>query len=115
MTVFNIWNLKSSIEPDSREIGNKINAAANLDEILIDLQDDITSLFNSERVTIYVADSEKDELISRVKSGDDDTIGKIRVSGESISGYSAFNQKIINIKDVYDDTELKSIDQRLNF
>ena len=98
-----------------QEIGNKINAASNLDEILIDLQDDITSLFNSERVTIYVADADKEELLSRVKSGEDDSIGQIRVSPESIAGHSAFHQKIINIKDVYDDAELKSIDERLNF
>ncbi len=98
-----------------QEIGNKINAASNLDEILIGLQGDITSLFNAERVTIYVADSEKEELVSRVKSGDDILEGHIRVSSDSIAGYAAFHQKILNIKNVYDDQELKTIDPKLTF
>jgi type II secretory ATPase GspE/PulE/Tfp pilus assembly ATPase PilB-like protein len=98
-----------------QEIGNKINAASNLDEILIGLQEDITALFNAERVTIYVADAEKEELVSRVKSGNDIMEGRIRVSSDSIAGYSAFKQKIVNINNVYDDDELRSIDARLIF
>jgi len=112
-----VQDLESEVKYRTRlqEIGNKINAASNLDDILIGLQDDITSLFNADRVTIYVADTEKEELVSRVKSGDDVTEGRIRVSSESIAGYSAFKEKIVNIKDVYNDDELKAIDENLTF
>ncbi len=48
-----------------QEICNKINAAANLDEILINLKDDITSLFEAERITVYVVDKNKRQLVSR--------------------------------------------------
>jgi type II secretory ATPase GspE/PulE/Tfp pilus assembly ATPase PilB-like protein len=98
-----------------QEIGNKINAASNLDEILIGLQEDIIQLFDAERVTIYVTDPEKEELLSRVKSGSDILEGRIRVSFESIAGYSAFKQQIVNINNVYDEDELKTIDPRLVF
>jgi len=98
-----------------QEICNKIYAAANLDEILVDLKDEITGLFECDRLTVYVVDGKKRELVSRFKSGDE--IGEIRipVSNSSISGCSAFKQKLINIKDVYDDKELAGIDPDLKF
>ena len=113
----NLRHLKSEVEYRTKLQGicNKINAAANLDEILIGLKDEITVLFEAERITIYVVDGRKRELVSRFKSGDE--IGEIRVpiSTSSISGYSAFKQKLINIKNVYDEKELASIDSDLKF
>ena len=46
-----------------QKICNKINAAANLDEILINLKGDITSLFEDERITVYVVDENKQQLV----------------------------------------------------
>ena len=54
-----------------QEICNKIYAAANLDEILVDLKDEITGLFECERLTVYVVDGKSRELVSRFKSGDE--------------------------------------------
>ncbi len=109
--------LKSEVEyrKNLQEICNKIYAASNLDEILVDLKDEITGLFEAERLTVYVVDGKKRELVSRFKSGNE--IGEIRipVSNTSISGCSAFKQKLINIKNVYDDEELASIDSDLKF
>lgn len=98
-----------------QEICNKIYAAANLDEILVDLKDEITGLFECERLTVYVVDGKTRELVSRFKTGVE--IGEIRipVSNSSISGCSAFKQKLINIKNVYDDKELATIDPELRF
>ncbi|MFH1991224.1 MAG: GspE/PulE family protein [Pseudomonadota bacterium] len=109
--------LQSEVEyrKNIQEICNKIYAASNLDEILVDLKDEITGLFECERLTVYVVDGKNRELVSRFKSGDE--IGEIRipVSNSSISGCSAFKQKLINIKNVYDDKELASIDPELRF
>ena len=98
-----------------QQICNDIYAAKNLDEILIDLKDEITSLFASERITVYVVDGIKRELVSRFKSGDE--IGEIRIpiSTSSIAGNSAYKQKLVNIKNVYDNKELASIDPELKF
>ena len=60
-----------------QDICNKIHAAANLDEILVDLKDEITGLFEAERLTVYLVDGKKRELVSRFKSGDE--IGEIRI------------------------------------
>jgi type II secretory ATPase GspE/PulE/Tfp pilus assembly ATPase PilB-like protein/putative methionine-R-sulfoxide reductase with GAF domain len=109
--------LKSEIEyrKNLQDICNKIHAAANLDEILVDLKDEITGLFEAERLTVYLVDGRKRELVSRFKSGDE--IGEIRIplSNNSISGCSAYKKKLINIKNVYDDKELAAIDSDLKF
>ena len=112
-----LQHLASEISYRSRlqEICNKINAAANLDEILINLKDDITSLFEAERITVYVVDSKSHELVSRFKSGKD--IGEIRIpiSTGSIAGWCAIRNSKINIKNAYDPKELVSIDPDLKF
>lgn len=112
-----VEELKSEVEYRTKlqKIGNKIYAAANLDEILIDLKDEITSLFNAERITVYVVDGIKRELVSRFKSGDEVAEIRIPVSTSSIAGYSAYRQKLINIGNVYDEKELSSIDHDLKF
>jgi len=98
-----------------QEICNKIYAAPNLDGILVDLKDEITGLFECERLTVYVVDGKKKELVSRFKSGDEVAEIRIPVSNSSVAGCSAFKQKLINIKNVYEDKELASIDPELRF
>ncbi len=98
-----------------QEIGNKIHAASKLDEILIDLKDEITDFFEADRITLFVVDGIRKELFSRFKSGNEISEIRIPVSTDSIAGYCATKQKIINIKNVYDDEELKAIDPILKF
>ena len=112
-----VQNLKSEVEYRTKlqEICNKIYAAKNLDEILINLKDEITGLLEAERITVYVVDGKSRELVSRFKSGEE--IGEIRipVSPNSIAGCSAYKQKLINITNAYDEDELKRIDSNLKF
>ena len=72
------------------DIYNKIHAAINLDEILVGLIDEIALLFKAERLTIYVVDGKKQELVSRFKIGDEIEEIRIPISSTSIAGYSAF-------------------------
>lgn len=110
-------DLQSEVEYRTKlqEICNNIYAAKNLDDILINLKDEITGLFEAERITVYVVDGKNRELVSRFKSGSE--IGEIRipVSPNSLAGCSAYKQKLINIKDAYDDKELAVIDPHLKF
>ena len=98
--VANIRDLKFEVEYRTKlqNICNKIYAASNLDEILVDLKDEITILFEAERLTVYVVDGKKRELVSRFKSGDEISEIRIPISLNSIAGYSALKQKLINIK-----------------
>jgi len=109
--------LQSEVEyrKNLQEICNKIYAAPNLDGILVDLKDEITGLFEAERLTVYVVDGKTRELVSRFKSGDEVAEIRIPVSSSSLSGYAAHKQKLINIQDVYNDKELAAIDPDLKF
>ncbi|MBW2192459.1 MAG: Flp pilus assembly complex ATPase component TadA, partial [Deltaproteobacteria bacterium] len=109
--------LESEVEyrKNLQDICNKIYAAPSLDGILVDLKDEITGLFEAERLTVYVVDGKTRELVSRFKSGDEVAEIRVPVSTSSISGYSAFKQKLINIQDVYDDKELAGIGAELKF
>jgi type II secretory ATPase GspE/PulE/Tfp pilus assembly ATPase PilB-like protein len=98
-----------------QEIGNRIHSASNLDEILVHLKDEIIKLFDAERITIYVIDKPKQELVSRYKSGHEIAEIRIPVSPNSIAGFSAFKQKLIRVNNVYDDKELADIDPCLRF
>jgi type II secretory ATPase GspE/PulE/Tfp pilus assembly ATPase PilB-like protein len=110
-----ISHLKSEVAYRSRlqEICNRINAAANLDEILIDLKDEITSLFQADRITVYVVDSSKRELVSRFRPADDIEEIRIPISPDSIAGWCALKYQTVNIKNAYDKKELARIDSEL--
>jgi len=113
----NVRNLEFEVEYRTKlqNICNKIYAASNIDEILVDLKDEITGLFEAERLTVYVVDGKKLELVSRFKSGDEISEIRISISTTSIAGYSASKQKLVNIKDVYNEKELYAIDPALKF
>lgn len=112
-----IQHLKSEVAYRTKlqEISNSIYAASNLDVILIDLKDDILELINAERITIYYVDGVKRELVSRFKSGNEISEIRVPISNSSIAGYAAAHQKLVNIKNVYDESELANIDEELKF
>ncbi|MBF0102987.1 MAG: GspE/PulE family protein [Desulfobacterales bacterium] len=94
---------------------DRIHAADDLDEILINLKDDITSLFEAERLTVYAVDGIKREIFSRFKSGNEINEIRVPIAPLSISGYVAFKERLVNIKNVYDSKELEKIDPQLKF
>ncbi len=112
-----VQTLKSEVAYRTRlqDICNKIYSATNLDEILIDLKEEITSLFDAQRLTVFVVDGKSRELVSRFKSGMEISEIRIPISNTSIAGYAAQRQQLVNIKDVYDAGELEGIDGELKF
>lgn len=112
-----VHNLKSEVAYRTKlqEITNAIYAAFNLDEILIDLKEEIVDLTGAQRITIYYVDGVKRELVSRFKSGDEVSEIRLSINNSSIAGYCAANQKLLNIKDVYNSKELFEIDPGLKF
>jgi len=112
-----IHHLKSEVNYRIRlqEICNKINSAENLDGIFIHLIDDITSLFNAERMTLFVVDTKKRELVSRFKSAEDIAEIRVPISKNSIAGWCALKQQSVNLNNTYDVKELASVDPALKF
>ncbi|MBW2142903.1 MAG: pilus assembly protein, partial [Deltaproteobacteria bacterium] len=109
--------LQEQLEYQKRlnNITNKIHSARDTDDILLNLQGEILGLFDADRITIYVVDSIKTEIVSRLKTGDEVSEIRVPINNGSISGYSAASGKDVNILDVSDQDELKRIDPHLKF
>jgi type II secretory ATPase GspE/PulE/Tfp pilus assembly ATPase PilB-like protein len=97
------------------DIANQIHSAKDINEILIDLKDQILSLFNADRNTIYVVDSKKREIYSRFKAGNFSKEIRVPINSKSIAGYTAHTAQITNITNAYDRHELTMINRALSF
>ncbi len=97
-------------------VTNKIHATNNIDEIMLEVSADVCALFNADRLTIYSISEDKQSIVSKVKTGLNSFKDlKLPIAEHSIAGYTALAKKTINIKDCYDDGELRAINPNLRF
>src|SRR6266849_6297166 len=97
-------------------VTNKIHATNNIDEIMLEVIADVCALFNADRLTIYSISEDKQSIVSKVKTGLNSFKDlKLPIAEHSIAGYTALAKKAINIKDCYDDAELRGINPSLRF
>src|SRR3990170_1159816 len=99
-----------------QSVANKIHATSDIDEIMLELSQEICGLFNADRLTIYLVSEDKTSIVSKVKTGLNSFKDlKLPIAEQSIAGFVAVNKQTINIRDVYDEKELKSYSPQLNF
>src|SRR5918992_6281508 len=97
-------------------VTNKIHATNNIDEIMLEVSADVCALFNADRLTIYSMGEDKQSIVSKVKTGLNSFKDlKLPIAEHSIAGYVALAKRTANIKDVYDDNELRSLNPNLRF
>ena len=97
-------------------VANKIHASRNIDEIITDLSVDLCRLFFADRLTIYLTSDDKGSIISKVKTGLHAFKDiKLPINEQSVAGFVAVNKRVINIRDVYDEVELKTHSPQLYF
>jgi type II secretory ATPase GspE/PulE/Tfp pilus assembly ATPase PilB-like protein len=107
---------KLEFQKKLQAVTNKIHATSNIDEIMLELSQDICSLFDADRLTIYVSSDDRTSIISKVKTGLSSFKDlKLPINEQSIAGFVALSRKLINIRDVYDDAELRSHNPNLKF
>jgi len=107
---------ESAFSKNLQIVINKIQAANDVDEIMLEVSKDICTLLDADRFTIYSLSDDKSFFVSRVKTGFDSFQDlKLAVTEKSIIGYAALQKKAINIADVYDKSELKKINPVLAF
>ncbi len=104
-----------SPEENLHRISQAIHSAKDIDEILIEFKESILNLFEAHAITIYAVDSQKNEIFSKIKSGDQINEIRVPISPVSIAGWVASHQESVNIKDVYDEEELKNYHDDLKF
>jgi type II secretory ATPase GspE/PulE/Tfp pilus assembly ATPase PilB-like protein len=97
------------------DITNRIHAAQNIRQIVVDLKDGILNLFSAHSITIYVVDRSRNEIYSLLLIGAQVKEIRVPINNRSIAGYVASVGRIVNIADAYDAAELKSIDKGLTF
>src|SRR4051812_7435092 len=97
-------------------VTNKIHATNNIDEIMLEVSADVCALFNADRLTIYSVGEDKQSIVSKVKTGLNSFKDlKLPIAEHSIAGYVGLAKKTINIKDCYDETDLRGINPNLRF
>jgi type II secretory ATPase GspE/PulE/Tfp pilus assembly ATPase PilB-like protein len=109
-------NLVLEFNKNLNHVTNKVHAANNVDEIILEVSKDICALFNAERLTIYVVGEDNASLVSKIKTGLKSFKDlKLPIAEQSVAGYAAVHKKMLNIKDVYDTQELAAISPHLRF
>ncbi len=92
-----------------KQIIAQIQAATNLDQIILDLHHDILSLFDAQDLTLFAFDSDKKEIFSKIPHVDSVEEIRIPISEQSLAGFCAKYLRPVNIVDAYNAVELRSI------
>src|SRR6266513_4163678 len=105
-----------AFQKQRQAVTNKIHSTNNIDEILLEVIADICMLFNADRLTIYAVGEDTQAIGSKGKTGLNSFKDlKLPIAEHSIAGYVALAKKTVNIKDVYDDGELRGLNVNLRF
>ena len=108
--------MRLAFQKQLQAVTNKIHATNNIDEIMLEVSADVCALFNADRLTIYSVGDDKQSIVSKVKTGLNSFKDlKLPIAEHSLAGYVALSKKAINIKDCYDDNELRAINPNLRF
>ncbi|MGD8478437.1 MAG: ATPase, T2SS/T4P/T4SS family, partial [Burkholderiales bacterium] len=114
----NLEEISSQLEFQTKlqAVTNRIHAARNTEELMVEMSKDICSLFDADRLTLYVLSDDRTTIVSKVKTGLSSFKDlKLPINEQSIAGYVALTKKLLNIKDVYDEKELRSHHPQLRF
>jgi type II secretory ATPase GspE/PulE/Tfp pilus assembly ATPase PilB-like protein len=112
----NDFGARLAFQKQLQVVTNKIHATSNIDEIMLEMSAEVCALFNAERLTIYSVAEDRQSIVSKVKTGLNSFRDlKLPIAEHSIAGYAALVKKTVNIKDVYDDAELRTLNPNLRF
>ncbi len=111
----NVQELQQKVEYAEmvKRITNQIHAVSDIDHILLDLHNDILSLFDAEEVTLFAVDMEKKEIFSKVPGVDSVEEFRLPITEQSLAGFAAKFLRPVNITDAYNQAELKKINPAL--
>ena len=98
-----------------QRIGRALSSTLRLDELLTLIMQEITSLMDADRSTLFLVDKQRGEIWSKIALKAE--VKEIRLPiGKGISGYVAQTGETINIPDAYADTRFDpSTDKRTGY
>jgi type II secretory ATPase GspE/PulE/Tfp pilus assembly ATPase PilB-like protein len=107
---------KLEFQKQLQAVTNKIHATSNIDEIMLEVGQDICTVVGADRLTIYTLSDDRSSIVSKVKTGLTSFKDlKLPINDQSIAGFVAANRSLVNIRDVYDENELRAISPTLHF
>jgi type II secretory ATPase GspE/PulE/Tfp pilus assembly ATPase PilB-like protein len=99
-----------------QQVTTRIHDTENIDQLMLESSQDICKLLNADRLTLYAISDDKTSIISKIKTGLNVAKDlKLPISTTSLAGYAAMSKSMLNITDVYDEEQLKSIHPQLTF
>src|SRR6266850_2132385 len=112
----NDFGARLAFQKQLQVVTNRIHATSNIDEIMLEMSAEVCALFNADRLTIYSVAEDKQSIVSKVKTGLNSFKDlKLPIAEHSIAGYVGLSKKMLNLRDVYDESELKSHNPNLRF
>jgi len=97
------------------DILDTILSALDINTLLTTVVKEIQTIIGADRCTLYLINNEDHELFSKVLQADDLVEIRVPITKTSLAGFAATSGRVINVKDAYDDAELKGIDSSLSF
>jgi type II secretory ATPase GspE/PulE/Tfp pilus assembly ATPase PilB-like protein len=94
---------------------DRIHAAKSLDSIFIEIQGEMLTFFDADRMTLYAVDHDKKEIYSKFLALDAVKEIRVPISARSVAGFVALSRQTVNIADAYDAAELKRLSPELHF
>src|SRR5215813_6772254 len=107
---------KLELQKQLQMVTNRIHATNNVDEIMLEVGQDVCHLLGADRLTIYALSDDRSSIVSKVKTGLTSFKDlKLPLNEQSIAGFVAQTRGMINIRDVYDENELRGLSPQLRF
>src|SRR5262245_15877897 len=107
---------KLELQQQLQLVTKRIHATSNVDEIMLEVGQEVCHLLRADRLTIYTLSDDRSSIISKVKTGLTSFKDlKLPINEQSIAGFVAANRMLINIRDVYDEGELRGLSPQLRF
>ena len=94
---------------------DRIHSAKTLDTIFIEVQGDILTFLEADRMTLYAVDADKKELYSKFLALDALKEIRVPINEASVAGFVATSRQTVNIADAYDTGELGKVSGKLRF
>ena len=94
---------------------NTIVSITDINGMLTEVVDEIREYIGADRCSLYILDSNKNELYTRVALDCELEEIRVPIDKHSLIGYSVVTDTVLNINDAYNDKELKRIDEDLFF
>ncbi|CAM2065422.1 GspE/PulE family protein [Sulfidibacter corallicola] len=110
-------NLQSQLafQTELNRINHQIHGAGDISKILSTMSEPIGKLLGAERITIYAVDTKNNRLFSIKFGTQPPQIIRVNRDENSLAGFCALSKRTLNIRDVYDEAELRQIHAKLRF